>query len=157
MSVLAFLGKRSFLPVTLLACLNFAAAACGESSVQRAQAFPDIRCEVSFDGSQEVVLLQSDAGIRTAEGPAASLIFTARYSSEQPEGRVLEVTVSAQGEETPRSKVTYPIPGDVALRNQFEHGSTRAITGSHSVFNPATGDALVWFCAVPAPGEERPG
>ncbi len=56
MSILVPPPKKSVLSVTLLAWLNFALAACGESSVQRAQAFPDIRCEVSFDGSQEVVV-----------------------------------------------------------------------------------------------------
>lgn len=157
MSILIPLRQRSIVHVTLLACVSLLVVACGESSVQRAQAFPDIRCEVSFDGSQEVVRLQADGGLRTAETPASSLVFKARYSAEPPEGRVLEVTVAAKGEEASRSKVVYPIPGDVALRNQFEHGSTRAITGNHSVFNPAAGEALVWFCAVPEPGEERAG
>lgn len=157
MSILIPLRRRSIVHVTLLACVSLLVVACGESSVQRAQAFPDVRCEVAFDGSQETVRLQADGGIRTVEAPASSLVFNARYSTEPPEGRVLEVTVAARGEETPRSKVWYPIPGDVALRNQFEHGSIRAITGKHSVFNPASGEALVWFCAVPEAGEERAG
>lgn len=151
------LRSHSILPMTLLACLCLAGAACGESPVRRAEAFPDIRCQVASDGSQEVVLLKPDGGTRTAESIASNLLFNARYSAEPPEGRFLEVTVTARGEETPRSKVMYPIPGDVALRNQFEHDSTSAVTGKHFVFNPASGESLVWFCAVPEPGEENRG
>lgn len=146
--------SHSILHLTLLA-LSIAGAACGESTIRRAEAFPDIRCEVSFDASQEVVLLKPDGRTRTTELLTSSLVFNARYSAEPPEGRFLEVTVASKGEETPRSKVVYPIPGDVALRNQFEHGSARAMTGKHFVFNPASGDSIAWFCAVPEAGQER--
>lgn len=141
----------------LMVCVGLAGVACGGSAVKRAEAFPDMRCELSSDGSQEVVLLKPDGRTRTAELPASTLLFNARYSAEPPEGRFLEVTVAARGEEAPRSKVVYPIPGDVALRNQFEHGPTRAVTGEHSVFNPASGESIVWFCAVPEAGEESRG
>lgn len=154
MSPLIPLRGESILRVTLLACLSLSGVACGESSVQRAQAFPDIRCEVSFNGSQEVVVLKPDGQTRSTGLPASSLVFNATYSAEPAEGRFLEVTVAAKGEETARSEVTYPIPGDAALRNQFEHESTRAMTGKHSVFSPLTGERLVWFCAVPEAGKE---
>ncbi len=154
MSTLIPLRGESILGTALLACLSLAGGACGESSVQRAQAFPDIRCEVSFDAHQEVVVLKPDGRRRTTESPASTLLFNGRYSAEPAEGRFLEITVAAKGEETARSEVTYPIPGDVALHNQFEHGPNRAMTGKHAVFNPATGERLVWFCAVPEPGEE---
>lgn len=146
--------SQSILRMTLLVHMSLAGVACGGSPLQRAEAFPDIRCVVAFDASQEVVLLKPDGRTHTAEFPASSLVFNARYSADLTEGRFLQVTVEGRGEEAPRSQVTYPIPGDVALRNQFEHGSTRAVTGKHSVFNPASGESIVWFCAVPEPGEE---